>query len=257
MGQDKPKGFVMVMGGGIAGIQAALSLSDAGYGIHLVERTASLGGMIPDLHRIYPLCACCKLDPKIAACEQDPNINVMLNTTVENISGDLGNFTVSVKTGSNKDDIKAGAVILAAGIETFDPAVFDTYAYESLPNVITSLEYEQRQKPLGPEQGIIKRPSDGKTPEKIAWLQCVGSRDINLCDAPYCSSVCCMYALKEAVNTKELNDDIETTIFYMDMRTHGKGFEDYLNAAIERDVNLIRSRVHTVDPVPGSDDLAI
>ncbi|MBW2117884.1 MAG: CoB--CoM heterodisulfide reductase iron-sulfur subunit A family protein [Deltaproteobacteria bacterium] len=257
MGQDKPKGFVMVMGGGIAGIQAALSLSDAGYGVHLIEHTDTLGGMVPGLHRIYPLCACCKLDPKIAACEQDPNINVMLNTTVENISGDLGNFTVSVKTGSNNDDIKAGAIILAAGIETFDPTVFDTYAYGSLPNVITSVEYEQRQKPLGPDQGIIKRPSDGKTAEKIAWLQCVGSRDINLCDAPYCSSVCCMYALKEAVNTKEFNDDIETTIFYMDMRTHGKGFEDYLNAAIEKDVNLIRSRVHTVDSVPGSDDLAI
>ncbi|MBW1900527.1 MAG: CoB--CoM heterodisulfide reductase iron-sulfur subunit A family protein [Deltaproteobacteria bacterium] len=119
------------------------------------------------------------------------------------------------------------------------------------------MEYEQCQKPLGPEQGIIKRPSDGKTPEKIAWLQCVGSRDINLCDTPYCSSVCCMHALKEAITTKEFDEDIETTIFYLEMRTHGKGFEDYLNAAIERDVNLIRSRVHTVAPVPGSDDLAI
>ncbi|MBW1900526.1 MAG: FAD-dependent oxidoreductase [Deltaproteobacteria bacterium] len=102
MSKDKPKGFVIVMGGGIAGIHAALSLSGAGYGVYLIERTASLGGMIPDLHRIYPLCACCKLDPNIAACEQDQNINVMLDTTIENISGDLGTFIVSVKTGNSE-----------------------------------------------------------------------------------------------------------------------------------------------------------
>ena len=98
MSQEKPKGRVMVIGGGIAGIQAALSLSDAGYGVHLIEHTGSLGGMIPKLHRIYPLCACCKVDPRIAACEQDPNISVMLNTKVSGLSGDFGNFSVSLET---------------------------------------------------------------------------------------------------------------------------------------------------------------
>ena len=257
MSQEKPKGPVMVIGGGIAGIQAALSLSDAGYGVHLIEHAGSLGGMIPNLHRIYPLCACCKVDPRIAACEQDPNIGVMLNTKVSGLAGDFGNFSVTLETESEKKELRVGAVVLAAGIETFDPAGHETYPHEQFPNVITSVEYEQIQKPLGPEAGILKRPSDGKTPAKIAWLQCVGSRDINQCDAPYCSSVCCMYALKEAVNTKEFDEDIETTIFYMDMRTHGKGFEDYLNSAIDRDVRLIRSRVHTVDTVPESDDLLI
>ncbi len=257
MGQNKPKGFVMVIGGGIAGIQAALSLADAHYGIYLVERAASLGGMMPSLHRIYPLCSCCKLDPRIAACEQNPNIAVMLDTQVQDISGELGQFNVTLRTGNKEKDVKVGAVILAAGIETFDPSKYEDYAYGRFPNVITSVEYEQRQKPLGPEAGVLKRPSDGKKPESIAWLQCVGSRDINQCDAPYCSSVCCMHALKEAVNTKEVSEDTETAIFYMDMRTHGKGFEDYLNQALERGVDLIRSRVHTVDPVPDSDDLAI
>ena len=257
MGQDKPKGFVMVLGGGIAGIQASLSLSDAGYGVYLVERTAALGGMMSGLYRIYPLCTCCKLDPRIAACQQDPNIRVMVDTSVSDISGELGDFKVSLSTGGREEEIRVGAVVLAAGIETFEPSRYDTYAYGRLANVITSVEYEQAQKPLGPERGVPKRPSDGKAPEKVAWLQCVGSRDINRCDAPYCSSVCCMHALKEAVNTKETNEDIETTIFYMDMRTHGKGFEDYLNAAKSRGVNLVRSRVHTVDPVPGSDDLSI
>ncbi len=257
MGQEKPKGSVVIIGGGISGIQAALSLAGAGYGVHLIEHMSSLGGMIPNLHRIYPLCACCKLDPRIAACEQDPNINIMLDTNVLDISGNTGNFIISLKTGNEEKTLKAGAVILSAGIEPFDPTPHDTYSYGNYPNVITSVEFEQLQRPLGPNKGILKRPSDGKTPEKIAWLQCVGSRDINKCDAPYCSSVCCMYALKEAVNAKDFNEEIETTIFYMDMRTHGKGFEEYLNEAISRDVQLVRSRVHTIDSVPGGDDLLI
>ena len=257
MSEKKPRGPVMIIGGGIAGIQAALSLSGAGYGVHLVERAASLGGMLPNLHRIYPLCTCCKLDPRIAACSQDPNIDIMLDTQLVALSGKLGNFKTTLETGGEKKQLDVGAIILATGIEAFDPTGQVTYPYGLNPNVVTSVEYEQLQKPLGPNGGILKRPSDGKKPEKIAWLQCVGSRDINQCDAPYCSSVCCMYALKEAVNTKEFDEDIETTIFYMDMRTHGKGFEDYLNNAVQRDVRLIRSRVHTVDMDPEGDNLII
>ncbi|MFO7598460.1 MAG: FAD-dependent oxidoreductase [Candidatus Desulfacyla sp.] len=257
MSQEKPKGPVLVVGGGIAGIQAALSLSDAGYGVHLIENTGALGGMIPKLHRIYPLCACCKIDPRIAACEQDPNINVMVNTRVSGVSGEVGNFSVALETNEGKTELKAGAVVLAAGIETFDPAEHQTYSYGQFPNVVTSVEYEQMQKPLGPGGGVLKRPSDGKAPKKIAWLQCVGSRDINQCDAPYCSSVCCMYALKEAVNTKDVDDEVDATIFYMDMRTPGKGYEDYLNSAVDKGVRLIRSRVHTVDEAPEGDDLLI
>ena len=110
MGQDKPKGSVVIIGGGISGTQAALSLAGAGYGVHLIERTPSLGGMIANLHRIYPLCSCCKLDPRIAACEQDPNINIMLNTSVLDISGGTGNFIVTLKTGDEKKSLNSGAV---------------------------------------------------------------------------------------------------------------------------------------------------
>ena len=257
MSQKKPKGPVFILGGGISGIQAALSIAEAGYGVYLLERTTSLGGMLPNLHRIYPLCNCCKVNPKIAACEQHPNIRVLLNATLEGIQGKAGDFTISVLRDGKNEKLAAGAVVLAAGIETFDPSSLDLYGYGKLPNVLTSVEYEQSQKPTGPLGGAIQRPSDGKTPKKIAWLQCVGSRDINRCDVSYCSSVCCMYALKEAVTTKDVDEDIETTIFYMDMRTHGKGFEEYLNQAVERDVHLVRSRVHTIDPVVGTDDLLI
>ena len=257
MSQEKPRGPVFVLGGGISGIQAALSIAEAGYGVYLLERTGSLGGMIPNLHRIYPLCSCCKLNPKIAACEQHPNIRVLLNTTLEEIQGKMGNFTISVSRDGKKEEFAAGAVVLAAGIETYDPSSLDVYGYGRLPNVITSVEYEQRQKPAGILGGAIQRPSDGKTPKKIAWLQCVGSRDINRCDVSYCSSVCCMYALKEAVTTKDVDEDIDTTIFYMDMRTHGKGFEEYLNQAVERNVRLVRSRIHTIDSLGETGDLLI
>jgi len=239
MGKDKPRGSVMVVGGGISGIQAALSLTEAGYGVFLVEHSTSLGGMIPNLHRIYPLCACCKVDPKIAAIEQNLNIKLMLNTSVLNISGDIGNFSVQVKTENGKETIQTGAIVLAAGLEVFEPEKYQTYSYGVLPNVITSVEYEQMQRPLGPEKGVPKRPSDGNIPKKIAWLQCVGSRDINQCDAPYCSSVCCMYALKEVINTMDSDEDIDTAIFFMDMRTHGKGFEEMCDLFAAEFIQLI------------------
>ncbi len=241
------QGKIMIIGGGISGIESALQLSSLGYGVYLVERSDRLGGMIPELHRIYPVCACCKLDPRIFAVEQDPNIKVFLNTQVDSISGQIGNFQVRLNSAGKDTTVTVAGIILAGGVEPFDPSVYENYAY-SHPNVLTSLEYEQIQKPLGPNGGIIKRPSDGKVPEKIAWLQCVGSRDINRCDAPYCSSVCCMYALKEAVNTKEINPDIDTTIFYMDMRAHGKGFERYMNTAIDKGIRLVRCRIHTIEP---------
>jgi len=155
--------------------------------------------------------------------------------------------------------LRVGSVILAPGFDAFDPTRFDTYNYAGYPNVVTSLEFERILSASGPTMGHLERPSDHVAPKRIAWLQCVGSRDINRCDHGYCSSVCCMYAVKEAVIAKEhAGEDLECSVFFMDMRTYGKDFERYYNTAQEKHgIRFIRSRVHTIDPIEGSDDLRL
>ena len=125
------------------------------------------------------------------------------------------------------------------------------------PNVVTSLEFERILSASGPYRGHLMRPYDRQEPKRIAWLQCVGSRDSNQCANSYCSAVCCMYAIKEAVIAKEhAHNDLDCSIFYMDMRTYGKEFEQYYNRARELGVKFIRSRVHTIDS-QGDGDLKI
>ena len=146
-------------------------------------------------------------------------------------------------------ELEVGSVVLATGFDPFDPSIFKTYNYSQFPNVVTSMEFERILSASGPYQGHLVRPSDHQEPKKVAWLQCVGSRDINNCDRPYCSAVCCMYAIKEAVIAKEhAAGDLEATIFYMDMRTYGKDFEKYYNRAMDAGVRFIRSRIHTIYP---------
>ena len=155
--------------------------------------------------------------------------------------------------------IPVGSVVLSPGFQPFDPSKFDNYDYAHHPNVITSTEFERILSATGPFMGHLTRISDKKEPKKIAWFQCVGSRDLNRCDNPYCSSVCCMYAVKEAVIAKEHADyDLDCAIFFMDMRTPGKDFEKYYNDAKDKHgVRFIRSRVHTIDRVPETDDLEV
>jgi heterodisulfide reductase subunit A len=156
-------------------------------------------------------------------------------------------------------ELDVGSIVLAAGAEVFEPAALEDYGYGTRPNVLTGLEYERILSASGPTLGQLVRPSDGKQPKRVAWIQCVGSRSVKEGCLPYCSSACCMYALKEAMVTKErFHEDIETVIFYMDMRTSGKDYELYLNRAREQyGVRLERTRPHTVEPIPGSDDLSI
>jgi heterodisulfide reductase subunit A len=156
-------------------------------------------------------------------------------------------------------EINVGAVILAPGFKSYDPTQYAAYHYANFPNVVTGLEFERILAAAGPFQGHLVRPSDHKEPTRIAWLQCVGSRDLNHCDNSHCSAVCCMYAIKEAIIAKEHSKEpLDAAIFFMDMRTHGKEFEKYYwRARDDFGIRFIRSRVHTIDAVPGTDDVAL
>lgn len=146
-------------------------------------------------------------------------------------------------------DVNVGSIILTPGFTSFDPSVYDQYQYSNFKDVVTGLEYERLLSSNGPCMGHLTRPSDGKEPKKIAWLQCVGSRSMNKCDNGYCSSVCCMYAIKQAIVTADhTTGDIEQTIFYMDIRTHGKEFDNYFGLAKAVGVNFVNSRIHSVTP---------
>jgi heterodisulfide reductase subunit A len=154
--------------------------------------------------------------------------------------------------------LQVGSLILAPGFETFNPSDLDIFGYRRYPNIITSLELERILSASGPSRGHLVRPSDHTPPKKMAFLQCVGSRDINRADRGYCSAVCCMAAIKEALIAKEHSKDpLELTLFHMDIRTYGKDFEKYLFQAEEKGVRFIRCRIHSVYARPGARDLSI
>ena len=157
-------------------------------------------------------------------------------------------------------DLNVGSVILTTGATTYDPSVLDdTYMYKRSKNVLTSLEFERILSAGGPTMGHLVRPSDEKEPKKIAWLQCIGSRDTNRCGNGYCSSVCCMYAIKDAMIAKEHSElDLDAAIFNMDMRTFGKDYEKYYNRAKDQEgVRFVKSRIHSVIEEPGTDNLIL
>jgi len=157
-------------------------------------------------------------------------------------------------------DIDVGSVVLCPGSEPFDPSGLEQfYHYKSNPNVMTSLEFERILSASGPTMGHLVRPSDEKEPKKIAWLQCIGSRDTNQCGNGYCSSVCCMYAIKDAMIAKEhAHGDLDCAIFNMDIRTFGKDYEKYyLRAKEKENVRFVKARVHTIDEVGEKRNLRI
>lgn len=154
--------------------------------------------------------------------------------------------------------LNVGAVVLAPGFEAYDPTDAGVWGYGVFPNVITSLQLERYLSASGPTEGHLVRPSDKKPVNKVAFLQCIGSRDENLCGNGYCSSVCCMYAIKEAVIAKDHVPGLQTSIFYMDMRTHGKEFDLYLERAKEDSgVRFVRCRVNGVEPDGSGGDLRL
>ncbi|MDX2447939.1 MAG: FAD-dependent oxidoreductase, partial [Desulfobacterales bacterium] len=157
-------------------------------------------------------------------------------------------------------EIQVGSVVLSPGSRPYDPTVLEKhYHYGTNPNVMTSLEFERMLSASGPSMGHLIKPSDETEPKRIAWLQCIGSRDNNQCGNGYCSSVCCMYAIKDAMVAKEhAKDNLDCTIFNMDIRTFGKDFEKYyIRAKDQEGVNFVKARVHTIDEVRDTGDLRL
>jgi len=332
----------MVIGGGVAGIQAALDLGDMGVETYLVEKGPSVGGRMAQLDKTFPTndCAMCILSPKLVEVGSHPYITIISNAEIISLEGSPPDFKVKVlkkpryvdeekctgcgvcmtkcpkkvpdpynkglsktkciripfpqavpaipildsetcifiQKGKGKCkiceknceagaidfeqkekilDIEVGSVILASGTQEFDATLKGEYGYKVYPNVITSIEFERILSASGPTGGHVIRPSDDKEPKKIAILQCVGSRDLQAGNE-YCSAICCMQAAKDAIITQEHLPEAQTTIFYMDIRAYGKGFDRFVERAKdEHQTRFICGRISSVETDPNTDNLQI
>ena len=308
---------VVVVGGGVAGCQAALDLANHGLQVHLVEREPSIGGRLAQLDKTFPTndCSMCILSPKMVDVERHPLIRVHTLAEVTRLEGERGAFRVTVPrhpryvdealcTGcgdcvavcpvevynrfdagvgvrkaiyaphaqavpnvvvkdadhciecglcydicgldavlredqDREETIEAAAVVLATGYDPIDPRCKPQYRYGEEPDVITSLELERMINASGPTSGALRRLSNGETPRSVAFIQCVGSRDVAQ-GRPWCSAVCCMQAIKNAQLIKEKAPETEVAICYMDVRAHGKGYEEYYERARSLGVRFVR-----------------
>ncbi len=339
----------LVIGGGIAGIQTALDVADAGYEVDIVEKAPTIGGRMAQLDKTFPTldCAACILTPKMVDAAQNEKINIISYAELDSLSGYVGNFTAKIRkkaryidetkctgcgvctekcpsrkglnefnmglntrgaiyipfaqaipnvavidaknclhfrTGKcglcekncsagairfdQQDEMlerRYGAIIVATGFKPIDASAFDEYAYTQSKDVVTSLEFERIMNAAGPTKGQLVRPSDGKHPREIVFIQCVGSRCSQ--DAvkgkPYCSKICCMYTAKHAMLVREKYPDVKVHVFYIDARTPGKNFDEFYRRAVEQyDVDYIKGMVGKVSVegdhlhVQGSDLLA-
>ncbi|MEM3673231.1 MAG: hydrogenase iron-sulfur subunit [Candidatus Bathyarchaeia archaeon] len=325
----------LVIGGGIAGMNAALDLAEMGFKVYLLEKSESIGGHMAQLDKTFPTldCSICIEGPKMVDVGRHPNIEIISYADLLSVSGFIGNFKVKIRknpryviaencTGCgeckdacpieypnewdmnlgvrkaisvpfdqavplvytiNRDyciecykcvdacgarqainfeqqpeeiELEVGAIIVATGYDIYLPYDNQLYGYGKYQNVITSLEFERLILAAGPTGGKVVRASDGQKPHSVAFIQCVGSRDTN--KYPYCSNFCCMYTLKHAVQLKEkYKEDVEVYVFYMDMRTNFKGFEEFYHRARELGVNFIRGRVSRVLEIPETKNLII
>lgn len=310
-------GNVVVVGAGIAGIQAALDIAAHGIPVHLIEREPTIGGHMAMLDKTFPTndCSMCILSPKMVDVARHSAITVHTCSEVEKIEGDIGHFRVTIKKhpryidestctgcgdcilvcpvevynrfdagigvrkaiykphsqavpdivvkdpdhciecglcydvcgpGSVKREdteqelvLDAASIVLSTGYSVFDAQKKPQFGHLSLPDVVTSLELERMINASGPTGGKIRRMSTGKTPESIVFIQCVGSRDMPL-GRPYCSCVCCMQAIKNAILIKEKNPSMDVTICYMDIRSYGKGYEEYYERAKALGIRFLR-----------------
>jgi heterodisulfide reductase subunit A len=257
----------MVIGGGIAGLQAALDIADAGYPVILVEREARLGGHIAQLSGTYLNfdAAPDMLTSMIERVETHPRIQVLTEAEVQEAGGYVGNFTVRVgqrrdalvdsshgdfhsplSTLHSPSSFDVGAIVVATGYELYPKERLGEYGGGKYPNVIDGLQFERMLASDGPTGGEVRRPSDGRVPQEIVFVQCAGSRDPEL-HQPYCSKVCCMYVAKQATMYKQQVPQGQAYVFYIDIRSQGKGYEEFVQRAMEDyDVLYLRGKVSKV-----------
>ncbi|MCG8515873.1 MAG: CoB--CoM heterodisulfide reductase iron-sulfur subunit A family protein [Halanaerobiales bacterium] len=330
----------LVIGGGIAGIQTALDIAEAGYQVDLVEKTPSIGGKMAQLDKTFPTldCSACILTPKMVDLALNSKINLYSYSEVTEVNGFVGNFEVTINqkarsiemekctgcgiclakcpakkalsefeeglakraaiytpfpqavpnvpvidretcikfvtgkcglcaklcpTGAidyeQKDQIvnqKYGVIIVATGYDLINLDRFGEYQYLDHPDIITGLEFERLVNAAGPTGGKLVRPSDQKQPKKVVFIQCVGSRDKSERGKAYCSKICCMYTAKHAMLLRDKYPDCEAYVFYIDVRTAGKGFEEFQRRAVENyGVNYIKGMVGKI--FPGDNQLQV
>lgn len=318
----------LVIGGGIAGLQTALDIAEAGYEVDIVEKSPTIGGKMAQINKTFPTldCSACILTPKMVDASAHENINLYTYSEIEEVKGFVGNFKVKIKkkarsvnadlcsgcglctekcpskksknefncgldnrsaiyipfaqaipnvpvidrnacikfkTGkcglcekvcsanaidfNQKDEFisrEYGAIVAATGFNPISLEKLEEFQYSQCPDVITSLELERITNASGPTKGELHRPSDGKKPKTIVFVQCVGSRDTSGCGKPYCSKICCMYTAKHAMLIKEKYPDANVSVFYIDVRTPGKNFDEfYRRAAEDFGVNYIKGMV--------------
>ena len=333
-------GDIMIVGGGISGIQAALDLATAGFKVYLVEKSPTIGGHMAQLDKTFPTndCSMCIESPKFVECNRHPNIEILTYTEVDCVEGEAGDFRVTLikkpryvieskctgcttcveycpakypdqynqKISKNKAihiyfaqaiplvtyidedclylkekkcticqsvckndaidfdqtaekvEVKVGTIILSPGFEPFDPKLREDYDYGKFENVVTSLDYERLLCATGPYEGEILRASDKKHPHKIAWIHCVGSRQVIPGGNSYCSSVCCTYTQKQVILTKDHDAEAECVIFHNDIRSYGKDFERFYQRTEKLPgVRFIRSYVSIGKEIPESKNVTI
>jgi heterodisulfide reductase subunit A len=246
----------VVIGGGIAGMVAALDVADTGFPVYLVEKSDHLGGRVMELNRTFPTLESVAelLQPLIERVQNHPNVTVFLNSQVTGVEGYVGNFEVEVsglpdlQPGTLEPEthqLGVGSIIVATGYDVFDPHRRPELGYGQYPNVITSLELEQRL-----ATGDLTVPSTGsgqggRSPKSVAFIKCVGSRDVQVGN-PYCSRVCCMVTAKQSRLVRELLPEADVTVFYMDVRTFGKGAEEFYDEARAKGVRYRRGSVSEI-----------
>jgi heterodisulfide reductase subunit A len=230
---------VLILGGGIAGLTAALALNRLGVSVELIEKSETLGGMVRNFcckaSPVCQQCGACLVNDALKMLAGAHNVDVHLQAELKEIKMDAKEFLYTYSRPEGGGEGRAAALLLATGFTPFRAEDKPQYRYGILPNVLTGLDLEKQLR----ETGKVIKPSDQTAPQSMAFIQCVGSRDLHL-NHPFCSQVCCGYALRMANLIKHKSPQMEITVFYMDIQSFGKDFSAFLTQT-RKQIRFIRS----------------